>query len=84
MADLAYGLWPIAVDRLLARTGKVYSFAAATVLASSPGEARKLAKEQDTNGLEWDDSDIFQCAPVAMIGNPPPKGTVFYQWVLAD
>lgn len=83
MATEVYGLWPKALDRLAARTGKLYLFLVATIAATNEGEARRLAMEQDTLGLPWDDPEQFECKTVATFGDRPPAGTVFFQWTPA-
>lgn len=79
-----YGLWPIAYDRLLQRTGKSYQFLVATVRASTEQAARQYAVEQDQAGLPWDDPTEFICREVATIGDPLPEGRVLYQWTPTD
>jgi hypothetical protein len=79
-----YGLWPVALDRLASRTGKVYSFLVATVAAQSADEARRYVAEQDEKmSLPWDDPSEFVCKEVATIGDLPPEGRVLYQWTPA-
>ena len=75
-----FGLWPIAMDRLTDRTGKIYTFAAATVTALSAADARLIAKSKDELGLAWDDPEIFACKPVAVFGDTPPAGSIYFQW----
>jgi hypothetical protein len=76
-----YGLWPLALDRLAKRTGKVYSFLVATVAAKDANDARRYAVEQDEKmSLPWDDPNEFECKEVAIVGDLPPEGRVLYQW----
>jgi len=79
-----YGLWPVALDRLAKRTGKLYSFLVATVAAQNADEARQYAAKQDEiMRLPWDDPSEFVCKEVATIGDLPPEGRVLYQWTPA-
>jgi hypothetical protein len=81
MALKIYGLWPIALDRLVSRTGSGYSFLVATVAAQSAYDARRCAKQQDTMGLTWDDPAKFKCEAMETVGDfPLVEGRVYYQW----
>ena len=74
-----YGLIPTGFEGLIANTGKLYRFANATIAADSPDEARRLAMNHDTYGLDWGDPKKFLCLPVRVYGPSLQYGHVGYQ-----
>jgi hypothetical protein len=71
-------LRPLSDASLLARTGKSYKSAEATVAAKSCTEARQFAKEQDHLGLAWNDPQMFECKSVDWVGGLPEQGRVIF------
>jgi hypothetical protein len=76
-----YGLVNRHVDRLLARTGKVYRFVVCMVVAQDEKEARELAAKHDTFGIDWKNSEQINCETVRVYGAQAPEGFVSYQVV---
>src|SRR5258705_13642069 len=74
-----YGLRATGFEGLIAKTGKFYGFAGATIAANSPDEARRLALDHDTYGLEWGDEKKFSCSPMRVYGAMPSSSYVAYQ-----
>ena len=75
-----YAIWPLALDRLAQRTGKLYRFLVASVAAPDADKARQYAVSQDQAGLPWDDPREFACEEVEIVGGMPKEGRVIYQW----
>jgi len=78
-----YGLVNRYVDRVNARTGKVYRFAYCQVVAQDERGARQLALQNDPYGIDWNNSDTISCEPVRVYGEPAPEGFVSYHVVEA-
>ena len=74
-----YGLRATGFEGLIAKTGKFYGFASAIIAANSPDEARRLALDHDTYGLEWGDEKKFSCSPLRVYGAMPSSSYVAYQ-----
>jgi hypothetical protein len=71
-----YVLWNHSVDRVTARTGKVYRSVHCTVTAEDAQEARQLAIQHDQHGIDWK-SDEIGCEVAGSFGDP--SGFVSYR-----
>jgi hypothetical protein len=74
-----YALLNRYVDRLVARTGKVYRFVCCMAVAADEKAARDLANKYDPYGIDWRDADQISCEGVRVYGDQAPDGFVSYQ-----
>lgn len=74
-----FGLLNRYVDRLVARTGKVYRFVTCIVVAENENEARHLAAKNDFYGIDWMNAEEISCEPVREMGVQAPEGYTSYQ-----
>jgi hypothetical protein len=66
------------VDRVAARTGKVYRSVHCTVTAENPQKARQLAMQHDQHGIDWKSREI-SCEVAGSFGDS--SGFVSYRVV---
>lgn len=79
-----FGLVNRSVDRLTARTGKVYRFVCCIVAAKDEQEARHLAVTNDPYGIDWQNREQISCDAVKEFGDAAPEGFVGYQAAEAE
>ena len=76
---VTFGLLNRYVDRLAARTGKIYRFVTCIAVAENENEARHLAMKNDPYGIDWLNDEEISCEPVREFGTQAPEGYISYQ-----